>query len=159
MPPFISFGNKDCAVLKFAKKSLVQSNSTLNLNAFSYFSGPNSLPKASVTPTTLTVDEGNRAVLRCEVSGDEKLDVKWSRRRGLLPESASIRRNILEIEETTSYDSDFYTCTVTNRYGRAEANARLFVNKGWIKCPIPNVILRPGNQISVHYYFESIAQF
>ena len=96
----------------------------------SYFTGPNSLPKASITPSSFTTEEGKRADFHCQISGDEKLHVRWIKRNGRLPESAVIIGNRLEIEKTSLHDQGVYACTVTNRYGQAEARTRLTVKKG-----------------------------
>ena len=92
--------------------------------------GPNSAPKAYIRPNRVTVDEGETAVLRCDISGEEPMQIKWIKNGGILSRTAVVKRNILEIRKTTIQERGRYVCTATNKYGQASAIGRLFVNKG-----------------------------
>ena len=58
------------------------------------------------------------------------MQVEWIKTGGILPRTAVVRRNILEIKKTTIRERGRYVCTATNKYGQASAIGRLFVNKG-----------------------------
>lgn len=92
--------------------------------------GPNSSPKANIRPRHVTVTEGEDAILRCDVSGEEPIDIRWQKRGGELSRTAMVRRNYLEIKKTTVRDRGHYRCTVKNKYGQASALGSLFVNEG-----------------------------
>ena len=81
----------------------------------------------------VTVDAGDRAVLRCDVSGDNPKEFQWSKLDGELPRTAVMNRNYLEIRRARIRDRGRYICTVTNRYGQDSAIASLFVNQGMHK--------------------------
>jgi protein sidekick len=95
-----------------------------------YLTGPNSAPKAYMRPSRVTVDQGETAVLRCEISGEEPMQIKWLKHGGILPRTAVVKRNYLEIKKTTIRERGRYICTATNKYGQASAIGSLFVNKG-----------------------------
>ncbi len=95
--------------------------------------GPNSAPMTYMRPSRVTVDEGETAVLRCDVSGEEPVQIKWHKQVGALPRRAVVKRNNLEIKKTTIRERGRYICTATNKYGQASAIGSLFVNEGiWV---------------------------
>jgi hypothetical protein len=92
--------------------------------------GPNSAPKTFLRPSRVTVDEGETAVLRCDVTGEEPIRTEWLKHGGVLPRTAVVKGNRLEIRETTIRERGRYVCTATNKYGSASAVGSLFVNEG-----------------------------
>ncbi|XP_028393916.1 basement membrane-specific heparan sulfate proteoglycan core protein-like isoform X2 [Dendronephthya gigantea] len=110
--------------------------------------GPNSSPKANIRPRHVTVTEGEDAILRCDVSGEEPMDIRWQKRGGELSRTAMVRRNYLEIKKTTVRDRGHYRCIARNKYGQDSALGSLFVNED--RSMLPQVAIRPpGNVISV----------
>ena len=56
--------------------------------------------------------------------------IKWLKHGGVLPRTAVVKGNNLEIKKTTIRERGRYVCTATNKYGSASAIGSLFVNKG-----------------------------
>lgn len=78
----------------------------------------------------MTIDEGQTVVLRCDVSGEEPMNIAWRKSGGMLPRLATVKRNYLEIRKATIQEQARYVCTAKNRYGQASAFVSLFVNQG-----------------------------
>lgn len=99
-----------------------------------FTSGPNSLPKAYIRASRVTVDEGQTAFLHCDVTGDRPMDITWRKYGGTLSRTAVMKENYLEIKRTTIRDRGRYVCTATNRYGNGSAIGSLYINKGMRRC-------------------------
>ena len=107
--------------------------------------GPNSAPKTLIRPSRVTVNEGETAVLRCDISGEAPMRIKWLKHGGVLPGTAVVRGNNLEIKKTTIRERGRYVCSATNKYGSASAIGSLFVNED--TSALPSVTIQPSGKV------------
>ncbi|XP_046850940.1 basement membrane-specific heparan sulfate proteoglycan core protein-like [Xenia sp. Carnegie-2017] len=68
--------------------------------------GPNSAPTVNMRPVSVTVNEGQTTVLRCDVMGEEPMAITWQKKDGKLPARAVMNRNVLEIKNTSIRERD-----------------------------------------------------
>ncbi|CAG0882791.1 unnamed protein product [Cyprideis torosa] len=120
----------------------------------------------------LTVREGQKAVLRCTVSGHPEPDVYWFRNTIRLPEkeasvgvaSPEIRRDgslcMLIIHRVDLEDQGNFTCRATNSLGFIETSADLKVTPiepfsvPRILLPLSNVMARAGQRLKLECHIQ-----
>ena len=82
-------------------------------------------------PSRAIVVEGETAILRCVISGEEPMEIKWTKLGGgTMPRTAMVRKNSLEIRKATIKERGRYRCTAKNKYGQASTVGSIFVNEG-----------------------------
>ncbi|XP_014114455.1 PREDICTED: immunoglobulin-like and fibronectin type III domain-containing protein 1 isoform X2 [Pseudopodoces humilis] len=92
-----------------------------------------STPDFEKKPLTLTLQEGKNAIFRAVVKGVPTPEVKWSRTRKAMDDSAKYEMSfngatnefILQIRSVVVDDSDLYRCCAANAYGEASCSAGL----------------------------------
>ena len=90
------------------------------------------LPVVTIYPNdngNITVAEGDSITLRCEVTGDGKLNYQWTRKPGSLPSSAG-RSNggkNLTIDNIAVNDSGQYYCEVDNGGNNVSSRVQVIV--------------------------------
>ncbi|XP_058711832.1 immunoglobulin-like and fibronectin type III domain-containing protein 1 isoform X6 [Poecile atricapillus] len=92
-----------------------------------------STPDFEKKPLTLTLQEGKNAIFRAVVKGVPTPEVKWSRTRKGMDDSAKYEMSfnsatnefILQIRSVVLDDSDLYRCCAINAYGEASCSAGL----------------------------------
>ncbi|XP_023797674.1 immunoglobulin-like and fibronectin type III domain-containing protein 1 [Cyanistes caeruleus] len=92
-----------------------------------------STPDFEKKPLTLTLQEGKNAIFRAVVKGVPTPEVKWSRTRKAMDDSAKYEMSfnsatnefILQIRSVVVDDSDLYRCCAVNAYGEASCSAGL----------------------------------
>ena len=102
--------------------------------------GPKGQPGESISapiivdpPMSLMVNESNIASFACEVKGNPKPHVTWSKLNSVLP----VGRHVIEsggglmIKEVRPRDEGVYTCTGRSVLGTATSSANLTVQGEW----------------------------
>uniref|UniRef100_A0A8C0ZIQ5 Immunoglobulin like and fibronectin type III domain containing 1 n=1 Tax=Cyanistes caeruleus TaxID=156563 RepID=A0A8C0ZIQ5_CYACU len=97
-----------------------------------------STPDFEKKPLTLTLQEGKNAIFRAVVKGVPTPEVKWSRTRKAMDDSAKYEMSfnsatnefILQIRSVVVDDSDLYRCCAVNAYGEASCSAGLRIIQG-----------------------------
>ncbi|XP_065572680.1 peroxidasin-like isoform X2 [Artemia franciscana] len=100
-------------------------------------------PRFLYTPKDVSVNLGEIAIFRCEISGQPIPTVTWyfNEQQLATTERIEIRADgNLEIRDVIIEDSGSYRCTGVNTYGRASSVARLIVNAA------PTFLEPPGTQ-------------
>ena len=97
--------------------------------------GIGTLPRLAITPSRFTTSVGGDVTFRCQVSssqgqvGDASSIVQWQRADGRpLSLRATVRGNSLVLRRVESTDEGRYLCSITNRYGKSNAEAELTVS-------------------------------
>ncbi|XP_051280132.1 basement membrane-specific heparan sulfate proteoglycan core protein isoform X12 [Dicentrarchus labrax] len=87
-------------------------------------------PVATVTPSVLNVQQGQRAEFRCTVTGNPTPAIEWIGGPGnRLSPRAVIRGGILTFSAVDPADEGEYTCKGLNTHGEHTARVSLFVQK------------------------------
>ncbi|KAL9970485.1 hypothetical protein ACROYT_G022868 [Oculina patagonica] len=88
-----------------------------------------SSPKVTITPSQLTVNESNTAVLFCSATGNPAPQVSWSRVNGSLPSNRIklMSDGLLQIVNVRLEDAGKYKCVAQNILGNEEKDAGLVV--------------------------------
>jgi hypothetical protein len=85
-------------------------------------------PSATVTPSQVTVSEGEEVRFTCDAQGSGALAVTWSTPSGdPLPVGVQENGNSIYIASATSSHPGTYVCTVSNLAGTEQAEATLTV--------------------------------
>ncbi|XP_042264747.1 basement membrane-specific heparan sulfate proteoglycan core protein isoform X6 [Thunnus maccoyii] len=87
-------------------------------------------PVATVTPSVLNVQQGQRAEFRCTVTGNPTPAIEWIGGPGnRMSPRAVIRGGILTFTAVDSADEGEYICKALNTHGEHTARASLFIQK------------------------------
>ncbi|XP_069382460.1 basement membrane-specific heparan sulfate proteoglycan core protein isoform X25 [Paralichthys olivaceus] len=93
-------------------------------------SGEGAQPVATVTPSVLNVQQGQRAEFRCTVTGNPTPAVEWIGRPGSrMSPKAVIRGGVLTFTAVDPADEGEYTCKALNTHGEHTARVSLLVQK------------------------------
>ncbi|CAB1426562.1 unnamed protein product, partial [Pleuronectes platessa] len=93
-------------------------------------SGEGAQPVASVSPSVLNVQQGQRAEFRCTVTGNPTPAIEWIGRPGSrMSPRAVIRGGVLTFTAVDQADEGDYTCKALNTHGEHTARVSLFVQK------------------------------
>ena len=86
------------------------------------------LPSATITPTSITVTEGEEARFTCNAQGSGVLEVAWALSGDRpLPVGVQENGNSIYIASATSSHPGTYVCSVINLAGTGLAEATLTV--------------------------------
>ncbi|XP_038577847.1 basement membrane-specific heparan sulfate proteoglycan core protein isoform X10 [Micropterus salmoides] len=110
-------------------------------------------PVATITPSVLNVQQGQRAEFRCTVTGNPTPAIEWIGRPGnRMSPRAVIRGGILTITAVDPADEGEYTCKALNTHGEHTARVSLFVQKSNPSGlgTLPQVQVSPQNIHEVH---------
>ena len=91
-----------------------------------------SAPVISVSPSSLTITEGEEAMFECKAAGNPPPTVRWSRANGQILESSWAVSGVLRILSTTPEDEGVYACTAANSFGAKAFLVTLDVKIGGI---------------------------
>ncbi|XP_041802675.1 basement membrane-specific heparan sulfate proteoglycan core protein isoform X5 [Chelmon rostratus] len=87
-------------------------------------------PVATITPSVLNVQQGQRAELRCTVTGNPTPAIEWIGGPGnRMSPRAVIRGGVLTFTAVDPADEGEYTCKALNTHGEHTARVSLFVQK------------------------------
>ncbi|XP_028309184.1 basement membrane-specific heparan sulfate proteoglycan core protein isoform X2 [Gouania willdenowi] len=87
-------------------------------------------PVASVSPSVLNVQQGQRAEFRCTVTGNPTPAIEWIGSPGKrMSPRAVIRGGVLTFTAVDADDEGEYTCKALNTHGEHTARVSLFVQK------------------------------
>lgn len=85
-------------------------------------------PSATITPSQVSVSEGEEVRFTCDAQGSGPLTVTWTTSNGSpLPVGVQENGNSIYIASATSSHPGTYVCTVSNLAGFGKANATLTV--------------------------------
>lgn len=85
-------------------------------------------PRVEVSPSNITVSEGQKVIFHCNVSGIPSTGASWTKKGGTLPETTvQSEPGILRIDSVSESDQGTYICTATNSEGSASGHVRLDV--------------------------------
>ena len=92
-------------------------------------------PAVTVSPTKLTVNEGNSASFQCSVTGNPEPAVAWSRvnSQSVLSLSA-VSGGMFRLRNVKGSDAGIYRCSATNILGNAYQDTQLVVNGECLIC-------------------------
>ncbi|XP_068699347.1 basement membrane-specific heparan sulfate proteoglycan core protein-like isoform X3 [Montipora foliosa] len=107
-------------------------------------SAAGSVPVISVSPSSLTVTEGEEALFECTARGEPTPTTRWSRENGQFPQSSSSVNGVLRIFPTKSEDEGDYVCTAANSFGAKASLVTLNVERD--TSVAPTAIVTPANQ-------------
>ena len=103
-------------------------------------------PSANVTPSSVTVNEGEEISLLCEAGGSGALNVSWTMADGSpLPVGVQENGNEIFIARAASYHPGTYVCSVGNLAGTSQDEA--IVN---VYCECFAELCFQSNYISLH---------
>ena len=90
------------------------------------------MPKVTITPSQLTVNESNTAALFCSATGNPAPQVSWSRVSEQLPSNRSkvTSGGLMQIADVRLEDAGKYKCLARNILGQDETVASLVVHSG-----------------------------
>ncbi|XP_040007845.1 basement membrane-specific heparan sulfate proteoglycan core protein isoform X2 [Xiphias gladius] len=92
--------------------------------------GEGAQPVATITPSVLNVQQGQRAEFRCSVTGNPTPAVEWIGGPGnRMSPRAMIRGGVLTFTAVDQADEGEYTCKALNTHGEHTARVSLFVQK------------------------------
>ncbi|CAN9515659.1 unnamed protein product [Ophioblennius macclurei] len=87
-------------------------------------------PVASVSPSVLNVQQGQRAEFRCTVTGNPSPAIEWIGGLGRrMSPRAVVRGGVLTFTAVDQTDEGEYTCKALNTHGEHTARVSLFVQK------------------------------
>ncbi|XP_077403679.1 basement membrane-specific heparan sulfate proteoglycan core protein isoform X10 [Vanacampus margaritifer] len=87
-------------------------------------------PVATISPSTLTVQQGQGAEFRCSVTGNPKPAIEWIGGPGnRMSPRAVIRGNVLTFTAADQADEGEYGCKALNTHGEHTARVSLFVTR------------------------------
>ncbi|XP_074625452.1 basement membrane-specific heparan sulfate proteoglycan core protein-like isoform X6 [Acropora palmata] len=107
-------------------------------------SAAGSAPVISVSPSSLTITEGEEAMFECKASGNPPPTVRWSRANGQILESSWAVSGVLRILSTTLEDEGVYACTAANSFGAKAFLVTLDVKRD--TSTAPTAFVKPANQ-------------
>ena len=85
-------------------------------------------PTATITPSSVTVNEGDEVTITCQAEGSGTVTVTWTMAGGnLLPPGVEARGNQLIIASATSSHHGTYVCKVENLAGTSQDEVTLNV--------------------------------
>uniref|UniRef100_A0A3Q2Z5D6 Heparan sulfate proteoglycan 2 n=1 Tax=Hippocampus comes TaxID=109280 RepID=A0A3Q2Z5D6_HIPCM len=96
-------------------------------NAILYVPAEGAQPVASISPSTLTVQQGQRAEFRCTVTGNPNPAIEWIGPGNRMSPRAVIRGNVLTFTAVDQADEGEYACKALNTHGEHTARVSLFV--------------------------------
>ncbi|XP_077565304.1 basement membrane-specific heparan sulfate proteoglycan core protein isoform X7 [Stigmatopora nigra] len=105
-------------------------------------------PLATINPSTVTVNQGQRAEFRCTVTGNPSPAIEWISGPGKrMSPRAVIRGNVLTFPAVDQADEGEYFCKALNIHGENTARVSLFVRKSNPNGPgtQPQVQVSPQN--------------
>ncbi|XP_023271432.1 basement membrane-specific heparan sulfate proteoglycan core protein [Seriola lalandi dorsalis] len=92
--------------------------------------GEGAQPVATITPSVLNVQQGQRAEFRCTVTGNPTPAIEWIGGPGnRLSPRAVIRGGVLTFTAVDPADEGEYTCKALNTHGEHTARVSLFIQK------------------------------
>ncbi|XP_071333360.1 basement membrane-specific heparan sulfate proteoglycan core protein isoform X1 [Trachinotus anak] len=92
--------------------------------------GEGAQPVATITPSVLNVQQGQRAEFRCAVTGNPTPAIEWIGGPGnRMSPRAVIRGGMLTFSSVDPADEGEYTCKALNTHGEHTARVSLFVQK------------------------------
>ena len=90
-------------------------------------------PSAVVTPSSVTVNEGEEISLHCEAGGSGALNVSWTMADGSpLPVGVQENGNQLFIARAASHHPGTYVCSVSNLAGTDQDEVNVNVYREWL---------------------------
>lgn len=105
--------------------SLLPYISTVSLSVIEHVTDP---PSATVTPSSITVSEGQEVRFLCDAQGSGALTVTWTLSNGSpLPVGVQENGNSIYIAAATSSHPGTYVCSVSNLAGTVRDEATLTV--------------------------------
>ncbi|XP_044068676.1 basement membrane-specific heparan sulfate proteoglycan core protein isoform X9 [Siniperca chuatsi] len=110
-------------------------------------------PVATITPSVLNVQQGQRAEFRCTVTGNPTPAIEWIGGPGnRMSPRAVIRGGVLTFTAVDPADEGEYTCKALNTHGEHTARVSLFVQKSNPSGlgTQPQVQVSPQNAHEVH---------
>ncbi|XP_032375778.1 basement membrane-specific heparan sulfate proteoglycan core protein isoform X10 [Etheostoma spectabile] len=88
------------------------------------------VPVATVTPSVLNVQQGQRAEFRCTVTGNPTAAIEWKGGPGnRMSPRAEVRGGVLTFAAVDPADEGEYTCKALNTHGEHIARVSLYVQK------------------------------
>ena len=104
-----------------------------------------SVPKVTISPSQLTVNESNTAALFCSASGNPTVQISWTKVNGSLPGNRTTLKadGLMQIADVRLEDAGKYKCVARNILGKDEKTASLIVqsrlHKIWLFLSRPSV--------------------
>ncbi|XP_074498541.1 basement membrane-specific heparan sulfate proteoglycan core protein isoform X4 [Sebastes fasciatus] len=86
-------------------------------------------PVATVTPSVLNVQQGQRAEFRCTVTGNPTAAIEWIGPGNRMSPRAVVRGGVLTFTAVDPADKGEYTCKALNTHGEHTARVSLFIQK------------------------------
>ncbi|XP_034731621.1 basement membrane-specific heparan sulfate proteoglycan core protein isoform X13 [Etheostoma cragini] len=87
-------------------------------------------PVATITPSVLNVQQGQRAEFRCTVTGNPTAAIEWKAGPGnRMSPRAEVRGGVLTFAAVDPADEGEYTCKALNTHGEHIARVSLYVQK------------------------------
>ncbi|XP_072552989.1 basement membrane-specific heparan sulfate proteoglycan core protein [Salminus brasiliensis] len=139
--------DESTAVLHVAEAS----NAEMFYTAYEMFEGhrqppEGSQPVATVQPSVLTIQQGQRAEFRCTATGNPTPAVEWTGGPGKrISSNAVIRGGVLTFTSVDRSDEGDYICRALNTHGEHTARAVLYVHSA----SLPHVQVSP-QQVEIH---------
>uniref|UniRef100_A0A3B3VSB1 Heparan sulfate proteoglycan 2 n=1 Tax=Poecilia latipinna TaxID=48699 RepID=A0A3B3VSB1_9TELE len=106
-------------------------------------------PVATITPSVLNVQQGQRAELRCTVTGNPTPAVEWIGPGYRMSPRAVIRNGFLTIPAVDPADEGEYTCKALNTHGEHTARASLHVQPQ-VQVSPQSVDIREGEPLRLY---------
>ncbi|CAL8325836.1 unnamed protein product [Merluccius merluccius] len=98
-------------------------------------------PAATVTPSVLTVQPGQRAEFRCTATGSPTPAIEWLRNRPRSP--ANVQGGVLSFASAQKSDEGEYVCKALNTHGEHTVRVNLYVQSTRRLCVQPQVQVSP----------------
>ena len=98
-----------------------------------------------VVPDKIVTEDSKDVFVICNVTGNPKPDMTWSKSQGILPESRTIlNKGNLSLVNVTTQDSGSYVCTARNIWGTKSSSVRLgvYTTLKFTIRPPPNVTVK-----------------
>eukprot|EP00094_Tigriopus_californicus_P007839 TCALIF_07549-PA protein Name:"Similar to HSPG2 Basement membrane-specific heparan sulfate proteoglycan core protein (Homo sapiens)" AED:0.37 eAED:0.38 QI:0/0.3/0.22/0.87/0.7/0.67/31/0/1988 len=100
------------------------------LTADSFLIAP---PRIILDPAKQVVNLGEDARIACVATGDQPIEIKWTKQNGRLPQSVMVQGGIMEFRGISPSDQGKYVCLAANKAGRAEAVAEVIVQDDLVR--------------------------
>lgn len=84
-------------------------------------------PRIILDPAKQVVNPGDDARIACVATGDQPINIRWTKQNGELPQSVMVQGGIMEFRGISPSDQGKYACSASNMVGRAEAVAEVIV--------------------------------
>ena len=118
----------DRITLLFPGAHIVYLNFTIVMHYTVYLLNITDPPSATITPSSVSISEGEEVRLMCNAQGSGALTVTWTMSDGSpLPVGVQENGNSIFIALATSSHSGMYVCSVSNLAGTARDEATLTV--------------------------------